>query len=652
MVGMTHAAVTIYVATNGNDAGKGTIDSPFATLEQARDAVRALKHKTKTPLGELTIVLRGGVYRRNKPFILDSGNTGTSDSPIVYRNYADETVHIVGGEIINGFRHVADYATRVRLDKNARAHILCANLKHQGITDFGNISERRYARPKQPPQMELFFNDQPMTLARKPNKGYFKIADLPNGERAHQFSYSPDLSRRWGMEPDIWLHGYWGRDWDDIYLKVESIDFKKRVITTIGRTPYGIRKGQRWYALNLLCELDSPGEYYIDRKHGILYFWPPEPIETGNALVSTASQLVIIKNAEYITIQGLILEGCRGKAITISGGSNNQIVGCTIRNIGGKAVRVAGGTRNAVIGCHIYNCGEGGISLRGGHRKTLSPAFLLAENNHIHNYSRWCYTYRPAVGVWGCGNIVRHNHIHHAPHNAIQLSGNDHLVEFNDVHDVCYDTGDVGAFYMGRNWTARGTIIRYNYWHHINAPGKYGAMGIYLDDQASGITIYGNIFYDVSRAAFIGGGCDNLVENNIFVDCKTAVHIDARGMNFHKSSTDDPEGTLRTQLAAMPYQNELWKKRYPNLVNILNDNPGTPKRNKIIRNICVGGKWDDIDKKTRKYQIIAHNFIDDNPHFVDREGLDFRLKQDSPAFQTGFKPIPIEKIGQYENCRK
>jgi hypothetical protein len=32
---------------------------------------------------------------------------------------------------------------------------------------------------------------------------------------------------------------------------------------------------------------------------------------------------------------------------------------------------------------------------------------------------------------------------------------------------VCQDTGDVGAFYVGRDWTSQGIEIRYNYWHDI-----------------------------------------------------------------------------------------------------------------------------------------------------------------------------------------
>ncbi|NQT88904.1 right-handed parallel beta-helix repeat-containing protein, partial [bacterium] len=492
---------------------------------------------------------------------------------------------------------------------------------------------------------------KPMTLARWPNAGYVPMTGLPKGKMARVFNYDGDRPARWAAEPDLWVYGYWYHDWADNYMKVARVDTKARSIEIVNPHRYGFKKGNRWHVLNCLAELDSPGEYYVDRATGILTFWPPADLAAGRPMVSVAKNLVEMKETSYVTIQGFTLEACRGMAVNISGGSHNQLVGCTIRNIGNRGVLVTGAD-NAVIGCDITETGDGGIAMHGGDRKTLTPARLLAENNHIHAYSRWCHVYRAGVQVGGCGNIVRHNLIHNGHHNGIQLGGNDHVIELNEVHDVCYDTGDVGAFYMGRDWTSRGTVIRHNYWHDIQGPGHFGAMGVYLDDQASGIAITGNIFHKVTRAVFIGGGCDNVVENNVFVDCTPSAHIDARGLGWQKKATDDPKATLRSQLRAMPYKNALWAKRYPNLPNILNDDPGTPKRNRFVRNICVDGKWDHIDAKTRKYQTVENNLVGKDPKFVDRLAGDFRLKPDSPALAMGFKPIPIEKIGLYKDARR
>ena len=114
-------------------------------------------------------------------------------------------------------------------------------------------------------------------------------------------------------------------------------------------------------------------------------------------------------------------------------------------------------TRHGVAGCDIYETGDGGIALTGGDRKTLTPGGLLADNNHIHHYSRWNRIYQPAIALNGVGNRATHNLIHDAPHMAIVFGGNDTRIEFNEIHSVCYESNDAGAIYAGRNWTMRGT---------------------------------------------------------------------------------------------------------------------------------------------------------------------------------------------------
>jgi len=636
----------------GGKTPTGTLAAPFESLLAARDGARAVKkERGDVPAEGIDIALRGGVYLLTEALELTAEDSGRPGAPIVFRSHGGENVRIVGGKEVGNFVAVRDAKVLARLDPAARGNVYRADLKALDIADFGQLTQRGFGEPIRPAHMELFFDDRPMTLARWPNGGYARIAGLPDGQNARRFQYDGDRPQRWADEPDVWVYGYWYHDWADTYMKVEAIDTGARTITTATNHRYGLRKGNRWHVLNVLAELDSPGEYYLDREKGVLYFWPPAPIGSAKAVVSVADSLIAMTDASHIVLRGLVLEACRGTAIRITGGSNNQVIGCTIRNTGNRAVSVRG-TDHEVIGCDIYETGGGGIALSGGDRKTLGRARLLAENNHIHHFSRWCHTYRPAVAVSGCGNIVRNNLLHHGPHSAIQLSGNDHIIEYNEIHSVCHDTGDVGAFYMGRDWTARGTVIRYNYWHHIQGPGQHGAMGVYLDDQAGGIQIIGNIFHRVTRAVFIGGGCDNLVENNTFVDCNPSVHIDARGLGWQKKATDDPKGTLRSQLAAMPYTNDLWSGRYPELVDILKDDPGTPKRNRIVRNISVGGKWDDIDAATRTHQTVAENFVDEDPRFIDRAGGDFRLRADSPAQAMGFRPIPVVRIGLYRDRRR
>ena len=180
---------------------------------------------------------------------------------------------------------------------------------------------------------------------------------------------------------------------------------------------------------------------------------------------------------------------------------------CTLRNLGSWGVIIEGGSKNGVVGCDIYQVGDGGIGLNGysiyqlGNsgmgRKTLTPAGHFADNNHIHDFSRWNHMYQPAISIGGVGNRATHNLIHNAPHMAIEFSGNDHLIEFNEIHDVCRESIDAGAIYAGGDWTMRGTLIRNNYLHHIIGFEGRGCVGIYLDDLFCGTTIFGNVFYQV-----------------------------------------------------------------------------------------------------------------------------------------------------------
>lgn len=646
------ASFAIYVSKDGNDAWSGRLpspnkaksDGPFATLERARDELRKLRKDGKLPEGIVAVIMRGGTYYRQTPFELSTEDSGTEKSPVVFKAYDGEQVRIVGGTPVKGWKQVEDEKILLRLDESVRGKVWQADLKSLGITNFGTPDGG----------IELFFNDKPMTLARYPNDGFMQIADVVEydghqihgikGSKAGKFSYDGDRPKRWLDEKEPWVHGYWFWDWSDQRHRIAKIDAQNRIIEVAPPYHgYGYRKGQWFYAFNILAEIDEHGEWYLDRENGLIYFYPPSmPIEEGNPTVSTANVLLRLNNASHVTFDGFIFEVARGTAITIIGGEACTVQNCIMRNTLGWAVQVNGGKGHSIRGCEIYATGCGGIALNGGDRKTLTPSGHIAERNHIHHYARWRRMYQPAISLNGVGNIARNNLIHDAPHQAIAFSGNDHIIEFNEIHNVCLESNDAGAIYSGRDWTWRGTIIRYNFFHNISGFKGKGCMGVYLDDMLCGTTIYGNIFYRVTNAAFIGGGRDNIVENNIFVDCNPAVHVDARALGW---ASYHVETTMKQGLLAMPYKESPWKERYPTLVNILEDEPATPKGNIIRRNICVGGKWLNIEKRAQPYVTIEDNLIGVDPLFVNPSKLDFRLLPESPALKLGFKPIPIERIG-------
>ena len=577
---------------------------------------------------------------------MTADDSGTAEAPIEYRARPGETVRLIGGKRIAGFAPVTDAALLQRLDPAARGTVCQADLRAQGVTDFGGPAGGG---------LELFFQGQPMRIARWPNEGFVKIVQVlgptpvdirgTKGCAEGVFSYEGDRPQRWKDEKDVWLHGYWFWDWADQRQKVASIDADKRVVTLAPPNHgYGYRNGQWFYAFNVLAEIDQPGEWYLDRETGMLYFWPPAPIASGETLVSVVPTLISLKDTAYVTIRALTLEAMRNTAVVISGGSHNRLAGCTIRNGGRNAVSVTG-TANGVIGCDIYQMAEGGISLSGGDRKTLTPAGLFAENNHIHHYGRFKPMYSAGISVHGVGNRIAHNLIHDAPHQAIGFGGNDHVIELNEIHNVCFESNDAGAIYSGRDWTMRGTVIRHNYLHHIYGFERRGCVGVYLDDMYCGTEISGNVFYQVPRAAFIGGGRDCQIVNNVFVDCQPAVHIDARALGWAHDHADGwiREGREKGTLSGIRFREPPYSSRYPPLVPILDEDPAAPRGNVVARNICQGGRWDEIEGQARPLVKFENNLLDQDPQFVDAAKLNFQLREDSPAWKLGFQRIPIEQ---------
>ena len=83
--------------------------------------------------------------------------------------------------------------------------------------------------------------------------------------------------------------------------------------------------GARWYALNLLAELDSQGEYYIDRQAGLLYFMPPAAAGEGKltdgvrgAFLSQEDNALHLRGVEYVSLENLAVSHSRLSGINAS----------------------------------------------------------------------------------------------------------------------------------------------------------------------------------------------------------------------------------------------------------------------------------------------------------------------------------------------
>lgn len=661
-------AVRLYVSATGHDANPGTAQAPFASLARARDAVRALRAQGPLAAGGVEVEVGPGSYEQSLPLELNAQDSGSATAPVVFRAAPGAEVRLTGGRTVpsTAFQPVRDEQVLARLDPAARERVVVADLRGLGITELGTVPDKFQGALPGP---EVFCNDQRLTLARWPNQGWATISriietgSIPRvGDttvKGGVFEVADDRVARWRVADGVWLHGYWCFDWYAEVIRVQSIDPATRQITLAKPSVYGVKQGnpspRRFYALNLLEELDQPGEYVIDRTDGRLYLWPSVDLANARIVVSLLrGPVVALKEASHVVLRGFIVEAVQGNGIDVLGGSHNRILACDVRNCRDMGINVSGGDGHRVEACDVHETGTGGIGLVGGDRKTLTPAGHEAVNNHIWAFSRHKLTYSNALQIGGVGNRAAHNLIHDAPHQAIGIGGNDHVFEYNVVHHICTETDDCGAYYKGRNPSCRGNIVRYNFWHHIGSPMGHGNAAVYFDDGDGGDVVFGNVFFrcgDPGKGSFgtvfSHGGHDLLAENNIFIECKRALGSapwnDKRWKDALNGGGD--QGWQTRLLKEVDITRPPYTTRYPELVGFMDPPPDRPRVNRAVRNLIVMG----ADVSSGNWQVSAEgNWVtEQDPGFVDAARGDFRLRPDAAVFAKipGFQPVPFERMG-------
>ncbi len=641
--------VSLYVSPSGNDSQRGSKHEPLGSLEGAKAAVRdILKTKPGIPV---TVYFSGGLYLMEQPVKFTLEDSGGEQSPITYKAIKGEAPVFSGSKPVNQWKLTGDDPAMGRLKALVRGKIYVADLKKAGITDFGDPTDAG----KRP---ELACNGQLQTLARWPDKGFVKSGVvkgktlLPlnymvkHGTKEGVFEYLDAYQDRWANEPDIRLGGYWFWDWSEEFQKVGQWDTVSR--TAHIKEPYhgyGYKDSLRYFGLNLLCELDQPGEWYLDRTEGKLYWYVPEGIDPQTADVVltnfSAPYMVEMEGCSYVRLEGLTFVEGRGTAILIRNGKDNLLSGCRILRFGRDGIHIEDGTGHGVSRCYLSTFGYGGMKIKGGDRKTLIPGGHFVEHTVVEHFSLFKRTYEPAIHLDGCGMRIANNRFSHSSSSAMRLEGNDFIIEYNQVNDVVNESDDQGGIDMFFNPSYRGNIIRYNRWSDIRGGTHHGAAGVRLDDMISGVSIYGNLFERCGALDFGGvqihGGKDNVVDNNIFYQCPYAVSFSLWGKERWLEELDSPR--MRKKLyEEVDINSDIYQGKYPEL-KYLRENTDV---NTITNNLII-----DCDDKLQR---INKNQMEHNNIVLNSEGKnieEFCKKEVTEKYNL--QPILVENIGPKNN---
>ncbi len=661
VAGALAAGSEFHVAPSGSDSADGSRAHPFATLTRARDVIRTAPRPA-------TVWIAGGDYLLKETFALTAEDSGTADAPVVWRAEPGQTPRLLGASRLaaSDFQPITDTATLARIAPAARDRIVALDLSALGVTHkrrfkdvFGDTGGL----------VDLFVNGRREALARYPNQGSMTIervlenAGGPTGKDWSSgnwpkppangpgalFVYREEFAARhalWARQLDrgVWIRGYWRIPWQSEAVRIGEIDTSARTVRLarpvangVGNKytrPAGNGKEPYW-ALNLLEEIDRPGEWCVDFTDDKLYYWPSAPLENSEVLLADRTEPVVsLTDAAFVTLRGLTIEANLGPGVVVRGGSDVLLAGNTVRNVDAFAIRIERGFRHTVLSNDLYHLGEGGVWLSGGDEKATPrvPAAHRVVNNHIHHFSELIPVYTPGVnsgysGAGGGGHheavgmYVAHNFIHDTPHGGVLFGSWDSTFEFNEVSRYCLVSDDLGAFYA---YDKFGRFGGHTFRHNLMHSSPVGD-GIYFDLDHPDMTLEGNIAYlrsGTGRGTGFLYKIGSQAKNPQTIRCVNNVSIMANvGFEFVSALPDQSVIANNVVVQAARSPNLWW--------------------------------WVKGEKRVRAQPYPSGaNAVYATPEeagFVNVARHDFRLRPDAAILRDlpDFKPIPADKIGLF-----
>ena len=705
----------IFVSAVGDDSGDGSEEEPLRTLEKAIDVANKMREDSDKLI---EILLREGTYSVTNTIKII--NSQKDDTLLKISAYQDEKVTINAGvDIPLSAMSIADSDfTNAIIDKPNAGSVLQYNLKDAQIEDLGEISLRGHLiSDEKEAQAELSLNGEVQKLAGWPNgeyTGLIKPTDSNEyGKRTKSgiangcsFQVNYDRPSQWSKPEQAWLSGTIGPNYEFDYYPVSRFDSEeKRVYLSRGALEkYYTEPYYRFE--NVPEELDEPGEYYIDRQSGMLYFYPPEDAPKDSVLTITMSTPTLdvsgkapnsmfrIENSKNIVFENLIFKGGRGSAITGKNNSNIQFINCEINSFGENGIRFDASTDIKISDCKIHDVGQDGILFVScGNYKTLSPSNIVVSNNDIYNFARLERSYKTGIdfGYRCVGATAANNHIHNGPHAGMIFYGVNNDIYGNEFDNLVTEFSDMDALYCNNSnypWE-RGNKIHNNYFHDIgkssmNGRHQINVRAIRTDNRGCGLNIYENLFYNIGDGgngngnngigAITAEGTRNRIFNNLFVDCNEAYF---NTLQYKEIETAD-DGTLYpdtiinsssvevantingAKVADLKKQMEnylpVYGKQFPELYNYFYEHPNMSKtnefKNNMIINIAIplsnfnGTQNEEGFRGSQMLTAASGNYVStSDPGFVSYDNGNLELSSSATLLVEGLPKFEMSSFG-------
>lgn len=665
----TAEPVQLFVSPQGNNAWSGTLaapnnaanDGPLASIAAARDKLRTRKQQNALNEGAV-ITIAPGTYRIEAPIEFTPEDSGGATAPIAYRGTP-------GASIVSGGRAIAGWQREGDLWKTELASP-STGWNFESLWVNGERRQRARtpnpARPwgDEPDDADTFFMQSPFEET------------APNHEKTRsgtKFVYRENDLQAWPDLDQAIVTIY--HSWETSLMRVKQLDTANRVVEFTGGATWAYgqwQPDQRYYVENIRAALDQPGEWYLDQKTRVLYYWPMpgESPEQTEIIAPVTKQIIVLKGdaasekfVEHLRFEDLSFEHTDytiepeghsdaqaaysvNAAIEATGARHCVFERCTVQRVANYGVWFRfGAQHNTLRQCELYDLGAGGVRF-GESSDPATPAQAASHNTvdncFIHDGGR---IFRGAVGVWigrSSYNQVTHNEICDFRYTGVSVgwswgydpsSAHHNRIELNHIHHIgrgqLNDMGGIYTLGISPGTALRGNVI-HDVWSH---PRLYGGWGLYTDEGSSNILIENNLVYNVRTGSFHQHyGRDNWVINNILAYSAEPQIVRSREED-HNSFMFERNIVLfdNGNLLGSTWKNGNWLSDY----NLFWDTSGKP--------LTFSGRSFD---EWRAQGHDTHS-LNADPKFTNTAARDFRLASDSPALALGFQRFDYTKAGLY-----
>ena len=559
-----HAA-TFHVVPSGSDGNRGTEQEPFATLQRARDAVRALK--TEDGLrAPVEIVARGGTYWLSETLELTPRDSGTEACPITYCVAEGERAILSGGRPVRG---------PWRTDDGILWYSDVPEARVPALRDEGDEPEHYAPRPSQWNFRQLFVDGRRAIRARFPNADAGEpFLYAKGGAHDHIRCYRGEAKAAWAGAPDAQVNIVAGWRFFNQRNDIAGVDPEKHTIQLGPRERHAAIQKNNWFWVEgLRQELDQPGEWYLDTDADRLYYWPRDGKDpnASSVVAPYLNRILYLKgdaelgtHVEHVCVRGFEMRHTTytlghiearvhtDAAIKLNNARHCRIDDCHFEHIGGYAMWLhLDSCDNVIARNRISHSGGGGVLLTGARfsymddTKVYTPgkaaARLAPLRNRIErNEAGHCgliryygggvhLDSRPASTAMMRGNTITNNCFHHLSRNGIFAFRNQggNLIAYNRIDEAMLTTLDGGAIHMATmNKLAAPTYCIGNVLSNVwgmdrtreGAGSRHIARGIFLDWFTSNMVMRDNITFNTWRGGYcVLGGRDNEFRNNVIV---------------------------------------------------------------------------------------------------------------------------------------